>query len=91
MSVVNYLVFSCSTVLKDQYVRNFYIDHSIKYSKYNSTVIFKNITEILSHFKPSIKVGCSRRMGFSDIIVEFYVSVVLKNSKTITNNFYFGN
>ena len=55
MAFDNYFVCPCSIVTELAYFPPFKIARPISYFKYESTVIFKDTSELLSHLKPLVE------------------------------------
>ena len=51
----NYFVCPCFRLIQHVYFTSFKISRQINYFKYDSTIIFKDITKLLSHFKPLVE------------------------------------
>ena len=55
MAFDNYFVYPCSRLIENKYFTFFNIVRPINYFKCNSTIIFKDMYELLSHLKPLVK------------------------------------
>ena len=55
MTFDNYFVCPCSRITEHVYFPPFNIERPITYLKCNSTIIFKDISELLSHLKPHVE------------------------------------
>ena len=67
MAFDNYFVCLCSIFTKHAYFPPFKIARSILYFKCESTIIFKDTSELLSHLKPLVEFT-----GVSDIINRYH-------------------